>query len=66
MATEDAIFAPQTEPVSKTIEFIKDNAISYDEGIAPASDTCHILALSTCKKPDTTERTIVVGILEEE
>ena len=58
-ATETAIFAP-TEADMEVLPFIEDNALYYDEKLAPVEGD-RMLALSTCKYPSSTERTIIVA-----
>ena len=56
-----AVFAP-TESVEETYPFIKENALFFNEDDA-LKENERLIALSTCKAPDTTERTIVFGAL---
>ena len=60
-ATEESIFAP-TE-TDNTIPFLKEHAMYIDDTVELNDDT-KLLAMSTCKYPDTVERTIVFGTLE--
>lgn len=58
-ATREEIFAPTEVDDSIVLNYIKDNAcILYEEHIPKEGEK--IVALSTCKFPDTAERTIVV------
>lgn len=64
-ATESSIFAPtETEP-EETLDFIKKNALFLDDSASP-KDSEKILGMSTCKYPDTVERTLVFGALVPE
>ena len=74
-AEESRIFAP-TE-AAFPLDYILKNAIVLtkkyksmevqDEGLESemTGDGCHMLGLSTCKYPDTSDRTILFGFLEE-
>lgn len=57
-ATERAVFAPTETDISETCQFIQGKSLYYDTRFEPG-DSVRILALSTCKCPDTAERTIV-------
>lgn len=52
------IFAP-TE-TDGTLDFVRENALIWYE-----PDGEHLLALSTCKFPETTERIVLFGVLED-
>lgn len=58
-ASTRAIFAP-TE-TGDTLEYVKEHARIY---YAPEGE--HLIALSTCKFPQTSERIIVFGVLKDE
>ena len=60
-ATEPAIFAP-TENDDETLDYIKQHALFLDDDATPAKDE-KILGLSTCKYPDTVERTLIFGAM---
>lgn len=60
-ATNDLVFNPTEIDVDETWKFIKSNAIYFDE--KTASEGQSLLALSTCRYPDTAERTVVFGVL---
>lgn len=60
IATEEAIFAP-TE-TDGTLDFVLEHAMYLDNNALPR-DGERLLALSTCKYPDTAERTVVVGAI---
>ncbi len=57
-ATERSIFAPTETPVGKTAQFVKANSLYYNSSNEPSTGD-RILALSTCKYPDTAERTVI-------
>ena len=57
-ATEPSIFAP-TENDDETLDYIKQNALFLDDNALPDKDE-KILGLSTCKYPDTVERTLIL------
>lgn len=61
-ATEQAIFAPTEAEVSETLSFIKKNALFLDDSVL-SDENEKILGMSTCKYPDTVERTLVFGVL---
>lgn len=56
-ATQENIFAPTEVEFSDTMTFIKENALYLDEDIFNTAD--QIIGMSTCKYPDTAERTII-------
>lgn len=58
-ATRKELFAPTETDPAMTFDFIKDYARILYEDSVPGTDE-RIVALSTCKSPDTSERTIVV------
>ena len=58
-ATRKELFAPTETDPAMTFDFIKDHARILYEDSVPGTDE-RIVALSTCKSPDTSERTIVV------
>lgn len=59
--TQEAIFAP-TEHDDKTLQYVKQHALYFSDSVEVSEDT-KLIALSTCKYPDTADRTIVFGIL---
>ena len=62
-ATNETIFSP-TENKNMNVKFIKKNALYYLPDNKPEKgDT--IIALSTCKFPDSADRTIVFGALKQ-
>ena len=61
-ATQEEIFAPTEISLDKTTKYIQDHAMYLDENSWDKDKK--LLALSTCKYPDTADRTIVVGTLE--
>lgn len=62
-ATESAVFAP-TENDGETLPYLRRKAKFIKESDWP-KDGERILALSTCKYPDTAERTIVFAVIED-
>lgn len=60
-ATQEEIFAPTEISLDKTTKYIQDHAMYLDENSWDKDKK--LLALSTCKYPDTADRTIVVGTL---
>ena len=55
-ASVDELFQPTDVLPSATFSFIKEHAVLLDEKVEPT----HVVALSTCKYPDTDDRTIVL------
>lgn len=55
-ASVDELFQPTDISPSATFSFIKEHAVLLDEEVEPT----HVVALSTCKYPDTDDRTIVL------
>jgi len=62
-ATNEAIFSPTEISKDVTLEYIRQNALFFDDTVNCVESP--ILALSTCKYPNTIERTIVVGTLKK-
>lgn len=62
-ATEPSIFAP-TENDDETLDFIKQNALFLDDSSLP-KDNEKLLGLSTCKYPDTVERTLIFAAMQK-
>lgn len=63
-ATEPAIFAP-TENDDETLDYIKQHALFLDDSNLPKENE-KLLGLSTCKYPDTVERTLIFGAMVPE
>lgn len=61
-ATQEAVFAP-TE-TDNTMSYLKQYALYYNADAEPKGDQ-KLLGMSTCKYPDTADRTIIFGRLEE-
>ena len=61
-ATNEIIFAPTFADAGTVCSFIKQNALYFDESVKMQKND-KIIALSTCKYPDTVERTLVFGYL---
>ena len=62
LATEGAVFAP-TENDGETLPYLKSRGKFISEKNWPKEGE-RVLALSTCKYPDTAERTIVFAAIE--
>lgn len=58
-ATDERVFAP-TEVDDEVLEYAIDNAVHLREEAIP-DDGAQLVALSTCKYPDSSERTVVIG-----
>lgn len=66
LADNKMIFAPTEISVSDSYNYIKSNHLLWNEEnakIYESGQSNKLVALSTCKYPDTTDRTIVVGVL---
>lgn len=63
-ATEDTIFAPTETSIQATMAYIKEHALFLDDS-ALQNTTGKLLGMSTCKYPDTVERTLVFGIMSK-
>lgn len=61
-ATNEAIFAPTVTEVTETLNYIEKHALFLDREVF-ADDKHPVLGMSTCKYPDTADRTIVFGRL---
>lgn len=64
-ATDSEIFAPTETDRAEVISYVKRKATVIDPGFDAAVTGKKLLACSTCKFPDTPERTIIIGTLEE-
>lgn len=54
------LFAPTELDAEETFRYVKENALYYNAGLEPDPEKGErMLGLSTCKDPDTEERTIV-------
>ena len=60
-ATNELVFAP-TERDDETLDFVVDNAMYLMRENVP-KDGEQLIALSTCRFPDTVQRTVVFGVL---
>ena len=63
-ATQEEIFAPTEIPLKDTARYITQKAMYLDEKAWDKDQK--ILALSTCKYPDTADRTVVLTTIEKE
>ena len=61
-ATNEQIFAPTEIPASETLFYIQTHAVYFENDVEKNSP---ILGMSTCKYPDTADRTIVFGTLSK-
>lgn len=61
-ATREEIFAPTEVPLSETLSYVRGKAVFIREEDWP-SDGERVVGLSTCKFPDTADRTIVLCVL---
>ena len=55
-ATVNELFQPTDVDSNTTFEFIKQNAVIIDD----SAELTHVVALSTCKYPDTDDRTVII------
>lgn len=62
-ATNEAIFAPTETDVETTLSYIKMHSVYLDETKLPKKGE-RLFAMSTCKYPDTVDRTVVISVLE--
>lgn len=60
-ATKESIFAPTEN--DNTVTYIKQHALFLDDTALP-KDNEKLLGLSTCKYPDTVDRTLIFGALD--
>ena len=60
-ATEKAIFAPAEVTRQETLAYIQEHALFLDDSVN--TEEGNLLGMSTCKYPDTVERTLIFGIL---
>lgn len=58
-ATNEYVFSPTEVDAEETLKYIENHAVVYDS--TEISGGKRLIALSTCKYPDTAERTIVFG-----
>lgn len=63
-ATQGEIFAPTETSFEETEKYIKEKAMYLDEGEWDKEE--RLLAMSTCKYPDTADRTVVIGTINDE
>lgn len=63
MATESSIFGPTEVPISDTWAYAKSNADILD--MSGIDESKQLLGLSTCKYPDTNDRTVIMATLTE-
>lgn len=66
-ATEEKVFAPTAVEVSETEAYLRENALYADWTVYDSrKENARLLGLSTCKYPDTADRTVVFGLLTPE
>lgn len=63
-ATDERVFAPTVTDRSMTEAFVREKA-SYDDEAVRNAFQGRLLALSTCKYPDTADRTVLFAVLED-
>lgn len=63
-ATNEIIFAPTFSDADTTYNYIRQTSQYFDESVKK-KDGDTLIALSTCKYPDTVERTLVYGYLSK-
>lgn len=61
-ATEQSIFAPNE--TDNTLDYVKQHALFLDDSALPVENE-KLLGMSTCKYPDTVERTLIFGAMQE-
>lgn len=59
-ASTSELFQPTDVSSDNSIAYIQENAMYLDESVTPE----HVLALSTCKYPDTDDRTLLICNME--
>ena len=64
-ATNSIIFSPVTTDAKKLTAFARKHAVVMDKNFEIFARTGRFVACSTCKFPDSPERTVVIGILRE-
>jgi len=60
-ATQELIFNPTEHPAEKVLDYVKKHAQSYEE----EKEEGTLLALSTCKYPDSVDRVLLFGYMKE-
>lgn len=60
-ATQELIFNPTEHSAEQVLNYVKDHAQSYEEETGEGS----LLALSTCKYPDSVDRVLLFGCMKE-
>ena len=61
LATQELIFNPTEHPVEDVLDYVKNHAQSYEEGMEEGT----LFALSTCKYPDSVDRVLLFGYMKE-
>lgn len=62
-ATQEYIFAPTEHKVEEVLDFVKGHAEIYDESVLGKEEGERILAMSTCKYPESVYRIVLFGKL---
>ena len=65
-ATQEYVFAPTEYAAEDVLAYVKKHADVYREAEAPQEEEKRLLALSTCKYPDSVDRIVVFGRLISE
>lgn len=66
-ATEPYIFAPTEYEQIEVLSYIKEHAAIYEDEVLESYESeKQIVALSTCKAPDSISRVVVFGVLEKQ
>lgn len=63
-ATNEKVFAPTEVEFSETLDCIENSALYYDEKVI-FSKGSKLFGMSTCKFPDTVDRTLVFGYIKK-
>lgn len=64
-STQKEIFAVTEHELKTVLSFIKEEALYYDDEVLERTgEDLRIVAMSTCKAPDSVDRVVVVGFLE--
>lgn len=64
-ATEDMVFNPTEHEKTAVLDYIRQHSEVLDENELDRGFGLRLAALSTCRYPDTTDRTVVFGYLAD-
>lgn len=64
-ATEEMVFDPTEHEKTEVLDFIRQHSEVLDENELDRGSGLRLVALSTCRYPDTTDRTVVFGYLSD-